>query len=530
MTGETSEYEVEFRQAVTQHRTYLDDMRKSLEGYNTNFYYPRKANSPKNDNGGVNLVRVFADKAWNYLSQLPKVSVPIDPNDREGSSKREKLLYTTYQENGFDQKWAKGAFFGTTLSALVYVLDFNIKTRRVKIELHDPRFCVWQSSDWTGDSIDTLWTVRPMSSVAIKREFGVDVKSIGAQPMSPIDDQAFIYEDISPVEDDKYLVVKRLDQEKVVLMVGGVVIKKYNHLKGLSPFEVILPIEIATNKKRGDFYVLRLAELQAEFNDLWRKRSKIVDRLGSPVVWGRGVNQKTIDELKRRNVDGGFIGLKETGELGLLTVPETAMIDQALENCFQRMKDVAGFPTATFGEIAGANTSGDALGMYFQPTTRMIEHQNIAYRAGLKRLNAKILQLFDTFLMPGEPVSLTGVLPKGNYTMDQTGSMMYGGSFNDVIFKEEIAGRYQNDVTTNAVTPKDDIAYKRLILDAVNAKFISRTTAFDEFGLLSPQDELQQLANEQSQPALNPEGTQAIMAGALQAQQLAGGVPNGTQG
>jgi len=168
--------------------------------------------------------------------------------------------------------------------------------------------------------------------------------------------------------------------------------------------------------------------------------------------------------------------------------------------------------------------------MYFQPTTRMIEHQNIAYRNGLKRINAKILQLFDTFLMPGEPVQINGVLPSGKYSMSPDG-MQYGGSFNDYITKEQIAGQYQNEVTSPAVTPKDDIAYKRLMLDFARDNVISRATAYDEIGILSPQDELQQLQNEQSQPAINPQGTQAIMSGALQAQQLANGVPqDGTQG
>lgn len=524
-----SEYEVEFRQVLQQHRTYLNDMRRSLEGYNTNFYYPRKPNSPKSSNEGVNLVRVFSDKAWNYLSGFPKISVPVDPVDRDASSKREKLLYTVHQQNLMEKKWAKGAFYGTVLSGLVITLDFDLEKRCVIEEIIDPRFCVWQGSDLLGDEIDTLWTVKPMSAIAIKRKYGVDVKSIGAESVSPLD-MEFIYEDISPIEVDRYLVVKRFDDEKVILTIGGKEIKKYNHLMGIVPFEVILPINIATNKVKGDFYILRLASLQAEFNDLWRKRSAIVARLGSPVVWGRGVNQRTIDEMKRRTSDGGFIGLKENGELGLLTIPETSMIDKALENVFQRMKDVAGFPTATFGEIAGANTSGDALGMYFQPTTRMIDHQNIAYRNGLKRINAKIFQLYETFLMPGEQVQLNGVLPTGKYAMTPEG-MQYGGSFNDYITKEEIAGKYQNEVTSPAVTPKDDIGYKRLMLDFARDNVISRTTAYDEIGILSPQDELQQLTNEQSQPAINPQGTQAIMSGALQAQQLANGVPqDGTQG
>lgn len=520
-----SEYEVEFREALQRDRGYLSDMRKALEGYNTNFYYPRKPNTPRNTNEGVNLVRVFADKNWDYLSPLPKVSVPADPSDKEGSSKREKLLYTTYRQNRMDLKWAKSTFYGTVLSGVVWTLDFDLKKRCVKLEAIDPRFCIWQSSDLLGDEIDTLWVAKPMTKEAIKRKYQVDVEQIGAKPMQPLDLE-FVYDDVSPIEVTRYLVVRRLDASKVVLLIGGVEIKKYNHLMDLVPFELCLPFEIASNKKRGDFYILRLASLQAEFNDLWRKRSAIVAKLGAPTVWGRGVNQKTIDEMKKRQSDGGFIGLKENGELGLLTVPETQMIDNALNDVFSRMKDLAGFPTATFGEIAGANTSGDALGMYFQPTTRMIERQNIAYRSCLQSLNAKILQLYDVFLKPGEPVKLSGVLPSGNYQMTDAG-MMYGGSFSDVITREEINGQYMNIVTSPSVTPKDDVAYKRLMLDFARDKVISRTTAYDEIGILSPQDELQQLANEQSDPALNPDGTQAIMQGALNAQQLAGGVPTG---
>jgi len=240
--------------------------------------------------------------------------------------------------------------------------------------------------------------------------------------------------------------------------------------------------------------------------------ANIVRKLGNPAVWGRGIVARQHEDVKRAlRGDGGFVGLKGDGELGILQVPETAMLDQHLDRLFAFMKYLSGFSNASFGDPVGANTSGDAVNMYGQPTEKAISHQNIAWKAFYESIGSKVLRYYDTFLRADETVQLTGYDPNGTFigTAASKGQKRgEGTNFNTVLTKADIAGNYMVMATPQAITPKDEIGYKRLIYEAVSGGFISKTTGYEEWGMLSPQDELELLKVEMASPELNPEGEQ----------------------
>jgi len=487
-----------------------DQMQTMLDGYLYNFFYAPKANSPQNTKIGVNLVQMFADKLWFHTSEFPKINVPSTPEDKDNADKREKLLLSTHAKNNMDQLWGEFTFDGGVLAAAVARTVFNTKTRCVEISRHDPRRCYWQKSDAGSGEILTFWTATPMTKEAIKLKYGKDVK--GGDGM--VYDLLADYGEVPIDGKDYFLVVTRDDSETSTVFVGSeYLIKPYKHLQGAVPIDVAMPIKVASFNNMPYFYLEKLRELQAEFNELWRRRGNVVRKLGNPLVYGRGIYKQTEQTIKQQlAMDGGFVPLKENGELALLTIPETKMIDSAIMDCFQRMKDASGFPTATFGEAVGANTSGDALGMYFTPTQKMINHYNKAYKSLLTGINAKILRSYEQFLKVDEKVSLTGYMPNGTLRATADGKTKYMKSegYNESITKAIIGGNYVSIVTPAAVTPKDDIQYKRFILDSVSAKFISRRTGLDEIGIISPEDEFKQLQEEQSDPMLNPEGASAV--------------------
>ncbi len=175
------------------------------------------------------------------------------------------------------------------------------------------------------------------------------------------------------------------------------------------------------------------------------------------------------------------------------------------------MKYLSGFSNASFGDPVGANTSGDAVNMYGQPTEKAISHQNIAWKAFYESIGSKVLRYYDTFLRADETVQLTGYDPNGTFIGTNASKGQKGGegtNFNTVLTKADIDGNYMVMATPQAITPKDEIGYKRLIYEAVSGGFISKTTGYEEWGMLSPQDELELLKVEQASPELNPEGEQ----------------------
>jgi len=183
------------------------------------------------------------------------------------------------------------------------------------------------------------------------------------------------------------------------------------------------------------------------------------------------------------------------------------------------------------GELAGANTSGDALGMYFTPTQRHIENQNITWISFYESINAKILKVTERFAKTGEQFSVAGYSATGTLlpmAADENKMQYQRGGFAETFdAKQVIDGNYNSIVIMPAITPKNELEEKRLIVEAVTQKFLSRTTAFEMYGIESPEDELALLTQEQSEPALNPQGMQQLVAAAGQAQQIENPQPTG---
>lgn len=490
---------------------YHEHMQFFAEAYESNVFYKAKPNSPARERVGVNLLQAFADKNWFYLSRFPKISVPSLPDNREAASKTEKLLYANHDLNDTDLLWGQYTFDGTVMSAAINLTDIDYKTRRVRYQRIDPRRAYWTTSDLQGTEVEVFWSAIPMRKSAIKRKFGVDVTGSRAEGLDYWKD----YDHISTgniTDDPYYMVVTRVDHDTMTRWCGDkFLMTSHKHMLGCQPVDIALPVRLATNDYKGDFFLRRLKELQAQFNEAWRQRANIVTRLGNPAVWGRNINNNQLQDVKDGlSMDGGFIGLKENGELGILTIPETAMIDKTLLDIYGRMQDIAGFPPAAFGNVAGANTSGDALGMYYQPTTRQIDHQNKAYKRFLQNINKKTILLYRQLLKTDESITLEGYVPSmKKYAYD--GQLVnQGGQYEDIFRKEDLV-TLKSVVTTDAVTPKDDIAYKRLMSEMMRDGTISKTTGLDEIGFLSPQDEIDLLEAELSNPKLNPDGMSKLL-------------------
>lgn len=509
--GNVAELKTEFAEVELGFNAVHDEMRTYLDGYLYNFFYAPRPNMPQNTKSGVNLVQLFADKLWQHTSEFPKINVPSNPEDAENAEIREKVVLATHQKNGTDSLWSDWTFDGAVMGAAVARTVFNVKKRCVEITRHDPRRSYWQKSDAAGNEVSVFWTATPMTREAILLKYGVKITGSEGQLFDNLSDDGVVPTDSK----DYFLVVTRDDAETSVEFCGDQILKKpFKHLQGGLPIDIAMPYRTAKYDFTPSYYLSKLKTLQAEFNELWRRRGNVVRKLGNPLVYGRGIYKSTEQDVKAQlAMDGGFVPLKENGELALLTIPETKMIDTALADTFQRMKDLAGFPTATFGEVVGANTSGDALGMYFTPTQKMVTHFNKSYKTFLQGINAKILRSYSEFGKIGEEFSLTGFMPHGTLRSTVDGTTKYTNKNTGYAQKftvDNINGNFMTIVTPAAVTPKDDIAYKRFILDSVTNKFMSRRTGLDEIGILSPEDEFKQLQEEQADPMLNPEGATAL--------------------
>jgi hypothetical protein len=304
--------------------------------------------------------------------------------------------------------------------------------------------------------------------------------------------------------------------------------KPHEHGMGFMPIDICAPFPSDNPKRLGHFYLEDLVPLQAELNDAIKRRSNIVKRMSNPILWARNMKSTTsMDDVKAamQNAEAGVVGLGKEGEVGLLQLQELRILDNHIAEIKSDMQRLSGFAAASFGETVGANTSGDALGMYFTPTQKHIDDQNISWKAFYESIHAKILRLYDVFGKTNETFKLQGYSPRSTVEGNkETGyHVKAGGDYALEFTRDVINGNYLTRCIPVPVIPKNEIEEKRFWLDAANQKIVSRNTAYENFGLESPEDEKQQLILEQSEPMLNPDGIGNIL---QQMQQQPVQVPN----
>lgn len=489
---------------------------------NSVFYKPKSGEVVASDDLRANLLKVFADKNIHYTSGEPTIKVPATPTDRANASTREKIIYAVRQKSNTSllrRRWARD---GTILSAAVSEVIWDAKKRCASVRRYDPRYCYWQLSNDNDRKVLAFWAVFPITLDECQKLYdGATPKSNGGIPETVFLNQGSLLRHIDGKE--WFLQAIKWTAETKTAWVGDTIVEQeHNHGFGEIPIDMAMPFDECDDNNFGSFYLEPLLSPQAELNHVTKQRSNIVDRMANPVVWGRNIVARGFDDLKGNlsKNGGGFVGLGRQGELGLLQVNDVQMLDKHEDRIIQQMMRLSGFGAATFGESVGANTSGDALGMYFTPTQRLIEDQNIIWTAFDQSINAKILEAYDRNMTYGETLTLTGYHPGGTIVGldDGTDGKKYqqSGSFSETFTKDVIAGNYNNVCIPRGITPKDEIALKRWALEAVAQKVISRQTAYEMFDILSPEDELALLTQEQSDPLINAEGTQKILQTAQQ--------------
>lgn len=513
----------ELENAVINFIPYHDQMRLYRNYFKFSAFYQSQAGDPVFKNSPyANLLRVFAEKNIEYTSSFPTLKVPTTGSDtlsRESASVREKILYAVWGKSGGPLLQKKWSYDGTIHSVAVAETGFDFKNRCVFVRRYDPRKCFWQISNDNDQRVIAFWAVFAITQDEAFRRYGVTPTS------DPLSGLAKTHTSLTHIDGKNWFTMAiRWDEKTRTAWIGDKIIEEpHNHMMGDIPIDICQPIEEMDEEhtSRGGFYLEPLIPLQAELNDTVLRRSRIVRRMSSPLVWVRGVaGGRNLDaiESKMSQAGGGFLPMTKDGEAGLLQLKDTGMLNEHQTDIILQMTRLAGYGNAAFGESVGANTSGDALAMYFNATQRKIETQMISWTSFYQSINTKILRLYDKLLKTGEQVSLSGYSPHGVLMplTDPAGKPngQYGvqrGAYGVTFDKSAIAGNYNSVVTPPNPTPKSEIEWKRLIKEAADSKFLSRTTAYEEWGLLSPEDELKLLEQEQTSPILNSDGVGAIL-------------------
>lgn len=503
----------ELGDAIINFHDYHSEMELQRNYYlHSAFYKPKAGDTSLRKDLTINLLKVFADKNIHYTSPFPTIKVPSNPIDRENASVREKILYAVHSKSNtplLQRRWARDA---TILSAAISEVGFNKTTRCAFVRRYDPRHCYYQLSNDNDKRVLAFWAVFPITKDECEKRYGVTPTGDGSMPLT-----AYTLGSLKHIDGKEWFLqaIKWTDKTRTAWVGDTMIEVEHDHQMGEIPIDVCMPFDDLNDNNFGGFYLTPLIAPQAELNHVNKQRASIGDRMANPVVWGRNVVTRQFDDIKANlaKSGGGFVGLGRQGELGLLQVNDVKLLNEHEDRIIQHMMKLSGFSSASFGESVGANTSGEALGLYFTPTSRMIEDQNIAWVAFHQSINKKILRAYDMNLGRTETVSLSGYAPGGTVLGMEDGQKKYttNSAFAVTFGKDHIDGNYNNVVTMKGVTPKDENKAREWALNAATQGIISRTTAYEMMDFLSPEDELDLLEQEQANPLLNSEGTKSLL-------------------
>lgn len=510
-----SELNDELRGAITNLAEYHTEMQAYCDYYEKSAFFPRKSGEKSVSSYLYdNYLQVFADKNIQYTSRFPITKVDPTPDDKEFADIREKIILGVHRKSGVKLLQKKFARDATKKSIAVAETYMNHKDGCVEIKRHDPRHVFYKVSNASEQRVTAFWAVYPITKKEAKERYGVEPeKDTITNTIQAKFDPYFKMMD----GQEWFTMAIRWDDTHRVTWIGDKMVEEpHEHGMKVIPVDVCAPFPSESKNKLGSFYLQRLVPLQAELNDVIRRRSNIVKRYSNPIVWARHLQARTYDDVKQalKDAETGIIGLGSQGEVGILQLQEIKTLydhEAAIKADMQRL---SGFAAASFGESVGANTSGDALGMYFTPTEMHIEDQYTSWVAFWESINAKILHCYDMFGRGGRIFTLEGYHPRSTILSLGEGASVKSASNGNYRLQFDytvIDGNYLNRVIMPTVTPKNEIEEKRLVKEAVDAKFISRSTGWEMWGIESPEDEKKMLMSEQAEPILNPDGTNTIL-------------------
>lgn len=502
----------ELSSAVNNLASYHTEMQTYTNFYRFSAFYERQAGQ-STDKLPDNYLKIFADKNIHYTSEMPQFKIAGTPEDRENANIREKILYAVHRKSGtplLQKKWARDV---SKKSIAIAETGFDLESRCAWVKRYDPRYVFWKMSNGNEDRVTAFWAVFPITKEEAYKTYGVMPTS------DPVSTATFAKQDpyIGNMDGQKWFtMVIRWDNKYRTAWVGDVLIEEpHEHMMGSIPIDICAPFPTDEKDRLGSFYLEDLVPLQAELNDAIKRRSNITKRYSNPIVWGRNIKDRGKDDVEQalKTGESGVLGLGKDGEVGYLQLNELRILDNHITELKNDMQRLSGFAAASFGESVGANTSGDALGMYFTPTQKHIDDQNISWVAFYESINAKILRLYDVFGMTGETFTLDGYSPRSTLLATENGgySMNKSGDYMLKFTRQVINGNYINRAIPSPVIPKNELAEWTFWGQQAKDKVISRTTAYEKMGLESPEDEKQLLLLEQQEPFLNPDGIGSIL-------------------
>ena len=266
------------------------------------------------------------------------------------------------------------------------------------------------------------------------------------------------------------------DMDSYAIVINNKLVKKEKNSYGRIPL-FLIPNLTNGREPWGVSDLHSILSLQESYNKALSDEANLSKIYAEPKIMIKNPGKTNLDNFKQPG--GRIIPISKDADVGPLQF--TGQLPPLL-NRIDRIKgdyhDISGLPPIAFGSAQGSIVTGVALTAQFSPVLQQIRAKMSNWDVQLRVMAEFILELYEKF----------------------------GGNYADtkVSYKQIINGWRYTEWQWGQKTPRDDSIYIQNELNKMNTRVQSRYRTMTNLGIQAPNDELQQIGLEETNPTLNP--------------------------
>lgn len=392
------------------------------------------------------------------------------PEEFNRSEVIEKILRRVmFEDNSFEIDLQAGADNGSEFGDTIYYIFWDKEEKKVVMENVFPGHVRLGFSSNDFKKIEFAFVEKVTSLTEIKRKYDFDATAEGLED-STWDPEQFLQVPSAKV---KYY----WDKETFAVIINGrLALGPVKHTYKRVPL-FLIPNRLDTKQPWGRADLENVVPIQEEYNGAISDEADIVKIYSDPKVL---VFNPGSTKLKHFTASGAkVIPVSKDAEVRPFqfqgNIFPTQQRIQRIKNDFHI---VSNLPEIAFGSSQGSIVTGVALTAQFSPVLQIIRKKISIWNVVMKDMMSFTLDLLEQY---GGKEETTGIP-----------------------YKTLIDGWRKTDFQWGTKTPRDDSIYIANELNKMNGRVQSRTTTMTNLGIQSPQDELDIIAFEETNPTLSP--------------------------
>lgn len=440
---------------------------------------------------------------YRIAGRLPDFRIPRrdeEALERYRQEALEALLLHSWRISDGPSQFADAGFYCSATGAAAFELRWLMREQCVRIRAIDPStvYPVLGADDAHDyERVYRSW-LEPLSSV----RYTYGTRSVLGGPI-PVDDIA----ESETVRGVKMVrLVEMADGKQRVRWasarggVDGILLGHETHTHGIVPFQIV-PNLGPFRRVFGysDYEFVR--QVNRYLSLLFSRQADVVAAVANGAYLSKGTGQpvETVLNVVR---NGGILGSKLEGEVVPIPAPEfPSWIDKHSDTAYQSLMDLGFTPMADWGTGPGS-TSGSERVMQLQPARQLQALKQVNLGAGLKRLNGKVLALYET-LFTAERQRFQGSLESNGRRRGYAVNLGQGTALDvesgapvPASPRDLIAGDYATEVIFRPELDLTDPNYVLSELNKFQQAVQSAQTTLQNLGVEDPQAELRLVKKE----------------------------------